>query len=409
VAQTPCTVTATYAGDTNHTGSSATGTITISTVTLKVTAIAQSKQYSDPLPAFTVTYLGFVGSEGPGNLSGTLSCGTTASLTSPPTTYSITCGGLSSSNYLISWIPGILTVTKEDAYLEYTGDTIGLTGTSGLTLRATVWDSAASGSGITGDASMGDLTKMYIQFDVYTATSCGTGTPTTKVAQVSDTGTLGDGIGTATAQYSSSSEASYCVVAKLVGSLTANSVNTYYNADTAESAVITFYANTGQFVTGGGWLNDPAGSKGNFGFNARFNNSGSPQGQMVYVWRGLYNGELADYRIKSNSLTSLGFSCWNGTAYGTCPAGNATFPAKSALQGKSTILITRAKDGYILYSDGNSTFNATAADSGQSSGIGSDKYVLNVYDKNGVLYKQIGVPTELVLQGGNVVIHGTTK
>ena len=177
----------------------------------------------------------------------------------------------------------------------------------------------------------------------------------------------------------------------------------------AESAVITFYANTGQFVTGGGWLNDPAGSKGNFGFNARFNNNGSPQGQMVYVWRGLYNGELADYRIKSNSLTALGFSCWNGTkqAYDTCPAGNATFPAKSALQGKSTIQVTRAKDGYILYSDGNSTFNATAVDSGQSSGIGSDTYVLNVYDKNGTVYKQIGVPTELVLQGGNVVIHGT--
>src|SRR5204863_4319443 len=148
-------------------------------------------------------------------------------LTSSPTTYAITCGGLSSSNYLISWTPGILTVNKEDAYIEYTGDTIGLTGASGLTLRATVWDSAASGSGITGDASMGDITKMYIQFDVYTATGCGTGTPTTKVALVSDTGTLGDGIGTATAQYSSSSEASYCVIAKLVGSLTANSVNTY--------------------------------------------------------------------------------------------------------------------------------------------------------------------------------------
>ena len=31
---------------------------------------------------------------------------------------------------------------------------------------------------------------------------------------------------------------------------------------------------------------------------------------MVYVYRGLYNGVLADYRIKSNSLTSLGFQCW---------------------------------------------------------------------------------------------------
>ena len=76
--------------------------------------------------------------------------------------------------------------------------------------------------------------------------------------------------------------------------------------------MITFYNNTGQFVTGGGWIIDPASGgngHGNFGFNARFNKNGAPQGQMVYVYRGLYNGVLADYRIKSNSLTSLGFSC----------------------------------------------------------------------------------------------------
>ena len=125
---------------------------------------------------------------------------------------------------------------------------------------------------------------------------------------------------------------------------------------------------------------------------------------MVYVYRGLYNGEPADYRIKSNSLTSLGFSCWNGTAYGPCPLGNATFPAKATLEGKSTIQINRAKDGYVLFSDGNSNFSATVIDSGQSSGIGSDSYSLTVYDKNSVLYKS--VPTAL-LGGGNVVIHGS--
>jgi hypothetical protein len=173
--------------------------------------------------------------------------------------------------------------------------------------------------------------------------------------------------------------------------------------------VVTFYNNTGQFVTGGGWINDPAGGgngHGNFGFNARFNKSNQPQGQMVYVYRGTYNGVAVDYRIKSNSVTSLGFSCWDGTGYATCPLGNATFPAKATLEGKSTIQINRASDGYLLYSDGNSTFSATVVDSGQSSGIGSDSYQLTVYDKNGVLYKS--VPTAL-LRGGNVVIHGAAK
>jgi hypothetical protein len=246
---------------------------------------------------------------------------------------------------------------------------------------------------------------MYIQFDIYSANSCGTGTPATTTAQVVDTGDLGDGVGTATATYTSSSEATYCVVVKLIGS-TAGSVNAWYQAGNAQAAVITFYTNTGQFVTGGGWILDPAGGgngHGNFGFNARINKNGSPQGQMVYVYRGLYNGVAVDYRIKSNSLTSLGFLCWDGTAFAPCPLGNATFPAKATLEGKSTIQINRASDGYVLYSDGNSSFSATVIDSGNSSGIGSDSYQLKVYDKNSVLYKS--VPTTL-LSGGNVVIHG---
>src|SRR5262249_1931242 len=151
-----------------------------------------------------------------------------------------------------------------------------------------------------------------IEFDIYNAGTCGSGQPTdTRFAQVLDTGTPGDGIGTASATYNSSSENSYCVVAKLVAG-SAGGTNQFYAAGNAEAAGITFSNNTGQFVTGGGWINDPAGGKGNFGFNARYNKSGQPQGQMVYVWRGTYNGVAADYIIKSNSLTALQFV---GTTY----------------------------------------------------------------------------------------------
>jgi len=71
---------------------------------------------------------------------------------------------------------------------------------------------------------------------------------------------------------------------------------------------VDFYVNSGQFATGGGWVNDPSGSHGNFGFNARYNSTGSPKGQMVYVYRTLYNGVLADFIIKSNALNALQFS-----------------------------------------------------------------------------------------------------
>jgi hypothetical protein len=285
-----------------------------------------------------------------------------------------------------------ITVIQENASNDYTGDSIGLTGAN-LTLQATVWDSAASGySGAnlesgTG-ATKGDITKMWIKFDIWTTTL----TPTlvgTKWAQVVDTGTAGDGIGTATAAWASTSEGSYTVKATLVNATNSSGANLFYAAVPAEEAVITFYNNTGQFVTGGGWLTDPNGSHGNFGFNARYNKSGQPQGQMVYVYRGTYNGVPADFKIKSSSLSALSFT---GTAY----------PLSGTLQGKGVIQITKTSDGTLLYSDGGASFVAKATDTGLSSGIGSDKFELTVYDKNGALYKS--VPATL-LQGGNVVIH----
>src|SRR5207237_502917 len=157
-----------------------------------------------------------------------------------------------------------------------------------------------------------------------------------------DTGTLGDGIGTASTTYTSSTENSYCVDAKVVAGSGAGT-NQFYTAPSSEPAGIAFYINSGQFATGGGWVNDPGGSKGNFGFNARYNKSGSAQGQMVYVYRGLYNGVPADFIIKSNSLTALSFS---GT----------TFPITATLQGKANLQIIRQSDGVTLFSDGNATF-----------------------------------------------------
>src|SRR5207249_5306035 len=102
---------------------------------------------------------------------------------------------------------------------------------------------------------------------------------------------------------------------------------------------------------------------GNFGFNARYNKSGQPQGQVVYVYRGTYNGIPADFKIKSSSLTALSFT---GTSY----------PLSATLQGKGVIQINRSSDGTQLYSDGGASFVAKATDSGQSSGIGSDKFEL---------------------------------
>ncbi|MCA1698943.1 MAG: hypothetical protein LC790_08595 [Actinobacteria bacterium] len=232
-----------------------------------------------------------------------------------------------------------------------------------------------------------DITKMSVRFDVYQGTTCGSGTPLKSYTQqVADSGSSGDGIGTASktvnqkTDLGSSNEQTYCVVVEVVNS-------PYYKADKGQTATATFYQNVGQFVTGGGWVPDPNGSRGNFGFNARYNARGQPQGQMVYVYRGDYQGERADYVIKSNSLSQLSFS-------------GATYPMKATLSGKATIQINRSSDGAELYSEGNASFTATATDTNQSSGIGYDSYSLVVKRSSGAEYHSL--PNTL-LKGGNII------
>jgi hypothetical protein len=281
-------------------------------------------------------------------------------------------------------------VTQENAFILYSGDTIAQVGTP-LNLRATVWDSAATGyPGLnpeTGpNATIGDITKMWIAFDIYPAGSCGSGTPSTLYAEVALTGT--PGVGTATTSLSSSSEVSYCVVSRLVAG-SAGGTNQFYASPNAEAGGLDFYVNSGQFATGGGWVNDPAGSHGNFGFNARYNSTGSPKGQMVYVYRALYNGILADFILKSNALSALQFT---GT----------TYPISSTLQGKANVQVNQASDGSTLFSTGNYAFSATVTDSGQN-GVTGKQFSLIVYDGSGVPFHQVASNTPL--QGGNVVVH----
>jgi uncharacterized repeat protein (TIGR01451 family) len=106
-------------------------TLTVNKAALSVTADADvstaavdpfSKSYDGQVfSPFTVRYAGFVNSETAAALGGTLSfsgAGTTATAAGGP--YTVTPTGLTSSNYLISFIDGTLTITK--AALTVTAD-----------------------------------------------------------------------------------------------------------------------------------------------------------------------------------------------------------------------------------------------------------------------------------------------
>lgn len=106
------TVTASFAGNSNYSaGTSAPVAFTISPAALTVTTVAASKIYGEANPGFSVTYAGFVNNEGPTALGGTLTFTTTATAASPVGSYDVTPGGLTSSNYVLSFAKGTLTST----------------------------------------------------------------------------------------------------------------------------------------------------------------------------------------------------------------------------------------------------------------------------------------------------------
>ncbi len=92
-------------------------------------------QYSDANPsAFSPNYSGWVSPDGPDDLTTKPTCNTTRTVNSPAGSYPITCSGGVDDYYAFSYVDGTFTVTQEDAYIEYSGDTIAQVGMN-LNLR----------------------------------------------------------------------------------------------------------------------------------------------------------------------------------------------------------------------------------------------------------------------------------
>jgi outer membrane protein OmpA-like peptidoglycan-associated protein/phosphodiesterase/alkaline phosphatase D-like protein len=101
-----CTVTASQAGNSTYeTAVSITRTITIDPAPLSITASSHTVSTGTPV-TISATYSGFVSSETIADLSGSLTCSTTYSITSAAGTYVTTCSGFTSSNYTITYVDG---------------------------------------------------------------------------------------------------------------------------------------------------------------------------------------------------------------------------------------------------------------------------------------------------------------
>ncbi len=87
------------------------GILTISPAPLTVTAVPLTRTYGSPNPPLTFTATGLVAGDMPATaISGALT--TTASISDPVGTYSITQGTLNAPNYAITYTPALLSVTR---------------------------------------------------------------------------------------------------------------------------------------------------------------------------------------------------------------------------------------------------------------------------------------------------------
>jgi MBG domain-containing protein/centrosomal CEP192-like protein len=120
-------------GLTNYTISYINGTLTVNPVGLRITANNATRAFGTPNPTFTVAYATFVNGDSATSLGGALSCTTTATITSAPGTYPITCGGQTSTNYTITYVPGILTVTATVPVLSLAPTALTFTSTINVT------------------------------------------------------------------------------------------------------------------------------------------------------------------------------------------------------------------------------------------------------------------------------------
>jgi len=83
---------------------------TVNPASLVIAANDQEKYQGQPNPALTVTYYGFVNNEGPAVFTKPLTISTTATANSAVGLYPIVVGSAEAANYIITFLPGTLTV-----------------------------------------------------------------------------------------------------------------------------------------------------------------------------------------------------------------------------------------------------------------------------------------------------------
>jgi hypothetical protein len=318
-----------------------------------------------------------------------------------------------------------LVITKENAWIAYTGDVIkatksATTDTVTLQLRANIMDISVPQMPTSplADAYPGDIRNARVTFVDRESKGTGAGylngyqiigtpnlTPTlvspldTKVGSV--TGSLFMSGMTSTTPYSF----------RTIGIIVDYG---YYVRDSADdNVVLTGYMPAGDFITGGGFIvpTESVGTKAsddykktNFGFNVKFNKQGTNlQGNMNIIFRRTGNdGLVHNYQIKANSMQSLGVDASNPNRQ------TAEFVSKVTLRDLNSTTTTTDPD-----LGGNKYLYVKMIDNGEPGANDSISFVVVNGTADPTIFSNViwssnwvGSRTQMMnLTGGNLVVH----
>jgi uncharacterized repeat protein (TIGR01451 family) len=320
----------------------------------------------------------------------------------PAGTYAITVPvSDGSAQYPIGTTTFTILVNKENADLEYSGDTLKTTSSTSTSSTASV--TLASVIREAPDGNLGDkLNTTQIKFTVFKFTDTTLSSPVaTCTGNVAYTGT---GQGAASCAVTLGAD-NYLVKVELL-------VNGYYEAPVETQAVTVVLAGTG-FTTGGGWLDESnLGARSNFGFTVKYLKNGNIQGNSLYIYRKMVAANTVanpaggylpagqyNWIIKSNAMGGLTQNCTTTTPK-VC---TATFT------GKNNITAVNRATGIAYSLGGNYNFQVDVTDAsepGSSPGTDPDKYTIRVWDNaTGTYYQFPGWPTQQAITGGNIQVR----
>jgi hypothetical protein len=307
--------------------------------------------------------------------------------------------GAANTDYSINSVAGTLTITQRDALAYYTGALIASTGSitstvATVTLAATIKDLSA----VTGAPYPGDIRSATITFVNRDASSANLCTAPIGLVSLSDA-TIGTATCSASLNANSTTGGTPYTIGIVIG-------GNYFRNSSDDNQTVNVYIPQNNFITGGGYLANSTsagqypggtGQRTNFGFNVKYNKSGTNlQGNINVIVRN--NGRV--YQIKGNSMTSLAEQVCTTTG---CPT--TTSPSTATFNGKASIQdITNPL--YPISIDGNATLQVTMTDYGSPT---SDTIGITVWDKSGGLWfasSWNGTRTgEQALAGGNLSVH----